>query len=148
MFAILGMVEVPGLHYVVLLIALLWSPSIIRFVRAEALKLQEQTFVQSARVLGLPDLKIVLRHILPNAIGPALITISFGIGTAVLIESGLSFLGIGIAPETMTWGKMLNAARSNFSAWWLALLPGLAIFLTIATFNRFGEVLEAKFMGR
>lgn len=148
LFAILGMIRSPGLLYVILLIAVLWSPSIIRFVRAEALKLRNQTFIQSATVLGLSDTRIILSHIIPNAIGPALITITFGIGAAVLIESGLSFLGIGIAPETVSWGKMLNVARSNFSAWWMALLPGLAIFLTIALFNRFGDVLESRISGR
>ncbi len=148
LFAILGMLRTPRMLYVIMLIAFLYSPSIMRFVRAEAMKLRNQTFIQSATVLGLSDLQIVLRHIIPNAIGPALITIAFGIGSAVLIESGLSFLGIGIAPETVSWGKMLNLARSNFSAWWMALLPGAAIFLTIAIFNRLGDVLETHISGR
>ncbi|HLF63909.1 MAG TPA: ABC transporter permease [Saprospiraceae bacterium] len=148
LFAILGMLRTPKLIYVMLLIALLYSPSIMRFVRAEALKLRKQTFIQSATVLGLSDLQIIWRHIIPNAIGPALITIVFGIGSAVLVESGLSFLGIGISSETVSWGKMLNLARGNFSAWWMALLPGIAIFLTIATFNRLGDVLESRISGR
>lgn len=143
LFAVLGMIRSPKLHYVILLIAFLWTPTILRFVRAEALRLRDQTFVQSAIVLGLSPLKIIVRHIIPNAIGPAMITIVFGIGTAVLVESGLSFLGIGIAPEVVSWGKMLNLARSNFSAWWMALLPGAAIFFTIAIFNRLGDVLES-----
>jgi peptide/nickel transport system permease protein len=148
LFAILGMVRSPKLIYVIILIAALWSPSIIRFVRAEALRLRNQTFVQSALVLGLSHRQIIWRHIIPNAIGPAMITLAFGVGSAVLIESGLSFLGIGIAPETMSWGKMLNTARDNFSAWWMALLPGLAIFLTIAVFNRLGDSIERVVAGR
>lgn len=148
LFAILGMLQTPRMIYVIFLIAFLYCPSIIRFVRAEAMKLRNQTYIQSARVVGLSNAQIVVRHIIPNAMGPALITIAFGIGSAVLIESGLSFLGIGIAPETISWGKMLNAARSNFSAWWMALLPGAAIFLTIALFNRLGDVLEKHISGR
>jgi peptide/nickel transport system permease protein len=148
LFAILGMIPSPGLASVIFLIAILSSPSIIRFVRAEALKLRDQTFIQSARVIGLTDLKIIGRHIIPNAIGPALITIAFGMGSAVLIESALSFLGMGITADAVTWGKMLNLARSNFSAWWMALLPGMAIFLTIAVFNRLGDVLDTQITGR
>jgi peptide/nickel transport system permease protein len=148
LFAILGMIPSPGLASVIFLIAILSSPSIIRFVRAEALKLRDQTFIQSARVIGLTDLKIIGRHIIPNAIGPALITIAFGMGSAVLIESALSFLGMGITADAVTWGKMLNLARSNFSAWWMALLPGMAIFLTIAVFNRLGDVLDTQITGQ
>jgi peptide/nickel transport system permease protein len=96
----------------------------------------------------LTDLKIIGRHIIPNAIGPALITIAFGMGSAVLIESALSFLGMGITADAVTWGKMLNLARSNFSAWWMALLPGMAIFLTIAVFNRLGDVLDTQITGQ
>jgi peptide/nickel transport system permease protein len=69
-------------------------------------------------------------------------------GSAVLIESALSFLGIGITADAVTWGKMLNLARSDFSAWWMALLPGLAIFLTIAVFNKLGDVLDTQISGR
>jgi len=148
LFAVLGMLQTPRMGFVIILIGVLWSPSISRYVRAEALKLRNQTFTQSARVLGLTHMQIVQRHIIPNAIGPALITIAFGVGAAVLIESGLSFLGIGIAPESVSWGKMLNTARNNFSAWWMALLPGMAIFITIAIFNRLGDVLERHFSGR
>ncbi len=147
-FAVLGMIHKPRLWHVILLIAIFWCLSIIRFVRAEALKLRDQTFIQSGTVLGLSQFRIVWRHIIPNAIGPALIALAFGVGTAVLIESALSFLGIGIAPEVITWGKMLNLARSNFSAWWMAVLPGIAIFATIAVFNRFGDVLESQLSGR
>jgi peptide/nickel transport system permease protein len=141
------MIRTPRLGYVIGLIGILWCPSIIRFVRAEALKLREQTFVQSARVLGLSQRQITWRHVIPNAMGPALITIAFGMGSAVLIESGLSFLGIGVAPEVVTWGKMLNLARSSISAWWIALLPGVAIFITIAIFIRLGDVLESQISG-
>jgi peptide/nickel transport system permease protein len=148
LFALLGMLQTPRMIFVILLIAFLYAPTVIRFVRAEAMKLRNQTYVQSAVVLGLTDMQIVSRHIIPNAIGPVLIAIAFGIGSAVLVEAGLSFLGIGIAPETISWGKMLNLARNDFSAWWMALLPGFAIFLTIAIFNRLGDVFERHLTGR
>ncbi len=142
LFAVLGMLQSPQLIYIVALIGILRTPAIIRYVRAEALKLRNQPFVQSAVVLGLRPAQVVMRHIIPNAVAPALITMAFGVGTAVLIESGLSFLGIGIGPEVVSWGKMLHTARTNFSAWWMAALPGLGIFLTIAIFNRLGDVLS------
>lgn len=141
LFAVLGIVREPSLLYVVLLIAVLRSPIIIRYVRAEALKVRDQTFVDAARVIGLGDWAIIKRHIIPNTVGPVLITMAFGMGTAVLLESGLSFLGIGSGLEEVTWGKMLNEARTNFKAWWLAVFPGLAIFLMIASFNRMGDTL-------
>ncbi|MDX1476698.1 MAG: ABC transporter permease, partial [Saprospiraceae bacterium] len=145
LFAVLGMVTRPSLTYVVLLIAILRAPTIIRYVRAESMKLRDQTFVDAARVIGISNARIIRRHIIPNALGPVLITMAFGMGTAVLLESGLSFLGIGSGLEEVTWGKMLSTARAHFSAWWLAIFPGLAIFLIIASFNRIGDVLSARF---
>lgn len=145
LFAILGLIRAPSLIYVVLLIAVLRSPAIIRYVRAEAMKLRDQAFVDAARTIGLTDRSIIFRHIIPNSLGPVFITLAFGVGVAVLLESGLSFLGIGVALDQVTWGKMLSVARNNFSAWWMAVFPGLAIFLTIAVFNRIGDVLTGIF---
>lgn len=142
LFAILGIIESPSIFYVLLLIGLLRVPTIIRYVRAEAMKLRDKTFIDAARVTGLSDNQIINRHIIPNAMGPVLITVAFGIGGAVLLESGLSFLGIGLSIDQMSWGKLLSSARGNFSAWWLAVLPGSAIFLTVAIFNKMGEVIS------
>jgi len=141
LFAILGIIESPSIYYVLLLIGFLRVPTIIRYVRAEALKLRDKTFIDAARVIGLPDRQIINQHIIPNSMGPVLITVAFGIGGAVLLESGLSFLGIGVSIDQMSWGKLLSSARDNFSAWWLAVLPGSAIFLTVAIFNKIGEVI-------
>ena len=141
LFAILGIIDSPSIYYVVLLIGLLRVPTIIRYVRAEALKLRDKNFIDAARVIGLSGNQIVNKHIIPNAMGPVLITVAFGIGGAVLLESGLSFLGIGLSIDQMSWGKILSSARGNFSAWWLAVLPGSAIFLTVAIFNKIGEVI-------
>jgi peptide/nickel transport system permease protein len=109
------------------------------------MKLRDAGFIDSARVVGLSDFRIIRRHIIPNAMGPVMITVAFGIGGAVLLESGLSFLGIGLSIDQMSWGRMLNEARSNFAAWWLAALPGAAIFLTVAAFNRIAEDLSNWF---
>jgi len=142
LFAVLGIIQSPSIYYVLLLIGLLRVPTIIRYVRAEAMKLRDKTFIDAARVTGLSDNQIINRHIIPNAMGPVLITVAFGIGGAVLLESGLSFLGIGLSIDQMSWGKLLSLARGNFSAWWLAVLPGSAIFLTVAIFNKMGEVIS------
>jgi peptide/nickel transport system permease protein len=141
LFAVLGIVESPSIYYVVLLIGMLRVPTIIRYIRAEAMKLRDKTFIDAARVIGLSDNQIISKHVIPNSMGPVLITVAFGIGGAVLLESGLSFLGIGLSIDQMSWGKLLSSARDNFSAWWLAILPGGAIFLTVAIFNIIGEVI-------
>ena len=99
-------------------------------------------YVEAARVLGLSEWRILWRHAAPNALGPVLIALAFGIAGAILLEAFLSFLGIGLSPEEVTWGTMLNVARSNFRAWWLALGPGLAIFFTVTIFNLLGEGLS------
>ena len=147
LFALLGLMTDPSILYVVLFIGILRVPTIIRYVRAEALNLRDQPFVDAARVIGLSDREIIRRHIVPNAIGPVMITVAFGIGSAVLLESGLSFLGIGLSIDQLSWGRLLSEARSNFGAWWLAVLPGAAILLTVTIFNRLGEVLTDQFEG-
>jgi len=139
LFALLALIASPSIIYVVLLIGLLRAPTIVRYVRAETMKIRDLGYIDAARVIGLNDLQIIRRHIVPNVMGPVMITVAFGIGGAVLLESGLSFLGIGLSIDQMSWGRLLNEARSNFSAWWLAVLPGLAIFATVAAFNRIGE---------
>ena len=93
----------------------------------------------SAQALGYSEWRIILRHAVPNALTPVLITVAFGIASAILLEAFLSFLGIGVPPEQVTWGSMLNSARTYFSAWWLAIFPGLAIFVTVTIFNLLGE---------
>lgn len=148
LFALLGIVRQASLLYVVVLIGLLRCPTIIRYVRAETMRLRDQTFIDSARVVGLSDARIIRRHIIPNALGPVFITMAFGVGLAILLESGLSFLGIGVSIDQVTWGRMLNTARNNFSAWWMAVFPGLAIFVTIAAFNRIGDKLTRKFQAQ
>jgi peptide/nickel transport system permease protein len=114
-----------------------------RFVRAEFLKLRNQDFVQAAIAAGLPLWRVLFRHILPSAIAPLLVSISFGVASAILIESTLSFLGLGLVDEA-SWGRLLDMARGEGGGfyWWIATFPGLAIFLTVVSYNFIGEALR------
>jgi peptide/nickel transport system permease protein len=132
----------PSFTTLVLIIAFSNWTTIARFTRAELLKVSRLEYIQAARSLGLKNRQIIFRHALPNAIGPALIAIAFGIAGAILTESGLSFIGVGVPPETVTWGKILSEARDNSSSWWLIVFPGLAIFLTVTMYNLIGEGLR------
>ncbi|MCF6227884.1 MAG: ABC transporter permease subunit [Planctomycetes bacterium] len=117
-----------------------------RFVRAEILALREQDFVQAARALGIPELRIIWRHLVPNAISPVLVSATLGVATAVLTESTLSFLGIGAGPDQNTWGKILAEGRTYMlDANWLIWIPGIAILVTVLSFNLLGEGLREAF---
>jgi peptide/nickel transport system permease protein len=114
-----------------------------RFVRAEFLSLREQDFVAAARVLGVSNLRIIFRHMLPNAIAPVLVSATIGIATAILTEAGLSFLGFGVPPPHATWGNILSdGKRFIFDAPWLTFVPGIAILIVVLSFNLFGEGLR------
>lgn len=139
LLAIFAIIEKPNLIYLVLILGFLMWPPFARFIRAELLKIREAEYINMAKSLGLKDMAIIWNHVLPNAMGPVLVALSFGFASAVLLESTLSFLGIGLPEGTVSWGSILNTARSNFSAWWLAIFPGLAIFISIYIFNRFGD---------
>jgi len=114
-----------------------------RFVRAEFLALREQDFVMAAKALGLRDLRIIFRHMMPNAIGPVLVSATIGIASAILTEAGLSFLGFGVPPPHATWGNILSdGKRFIFDAPWLTFIPGIAILIVVLAFNLFGEGLR------
>lgn len=111
-----------------------------RLVRAETLSLKERDFVAAARAQGAGSLRIIFRHILPNAISPVLVSATLGIAGAILTESALSFLGIGVQPPTPSWGNMLIAGKQTLgTAWWLSVFPGLAILVTVLGYNLLGE---------
>lgn len=148
LFTVLGMIRNASIWYVLILIALIRWPTVARYVRAETFRIRDLPYILAARGIGLKNRQIIVRHIIPNALGPVLVTLAFGMGSAVLIESGLSFLGIGIPVEEVSWGKMLNEARKNFSAWWLAIFPGVAIFLLISSFHALGDSLQRYFQPR
>lgn len=133
----------PSLLNIMIIIGVTGWTGIARLVRGEFFKLKEQEFVQSAHVLGYSTLRIIFRHILPNALTPVLVSVTFGIASAILIESSLSFLGFGVQPPTPSWGDILSQSREFMDiAWWLMFYPGVAIFITVTAFNLVGEGLR------
>lgn len=137
--SVVAIIKRPSIFYIMAIIGLIGWTGIARFVRAELLRIRSLSYVEAAQAMGFSDWRTITRHALPNALTPVLITIAFGIAGAILLEAFLSFLGIGISPDQVTWGSMLSAARSKFSAWWLAIFPGVAIFITVTLFNLLGE---------
>jgi peptide/nickel transport system permease protein len=116
-----------------------WT-GIARIVRGEFFKIREMDYVTSSRALGAKDGWIILRHMLPNALAPVLVSATFGVASTILIESSLSFLGFGVQPPTPSWGDILSQSRDFIDfAWWLTLIPGFAIFITITAYNLVGE---------
>jgi peptide/nickel transport system permease protein len=114
-----------------------------RFVRAEFLSLREQDFVTAVKALGISNLRIIFRHMVPNAIAPVLVSATIGIATAILTEAGLSFLGFGVPPPHATWGNILSdGKRFIFDAPWLTFVPGFSILIVVLSFNLFGEGLR------
>jgi peptide/nickel transport system permease protein len=132
----------PSFMNIIVIIGFTSWTEIARFVRAEFLLARNSEYVESARAIGLSDFRIILKHALPNSLAPAMVAIVFGIASAILIESGLSFLGIGVPQDAVTWGSLLFAGKENFEAWWLVIFPGLVIFLTITAINLVGDGLR------
>ncbi|MEO5359265.1 MAG: ABC transporter permease [Nitrospirota bacterium] len=117
-----------------------------RLVRAEFLSLKNREYVLAAKASGASDLRIILLHMLPNSLAPVIISAVLGIAAAVLVESALSFLGIGVQPPTPSWGNILSAGKDNLEiAWWLSVFPGLAILITVMGYNLLGEGLRDIF---
>lgn len=138
---ILAVVAVLGasLVWVMIIIGVISWTGIARFIRAELLRVRNLEYIEAAEALGFSRLRIILRHAIPNSLTPVLIAIAFGVASAILIESTLSFLGIGVPPDTITWGKLLAKGRVAPEAWWLAIFPGFAIFITVTIFNLLGD---------
>jgi len=132
----------PNIFYTMIIIGFTSWVGIARFTRNEFLKVRNLDYVVAAVALGVPTRRIIVRHILPNTLAPVLVSVVLGIAGAILTESGLSFLGIGVPAELVTWGSILNEARSNTFAWWLAVFPGAAIFLAVVAYNLVGEGLR------
>ncbi len=137
--SILAVIERPSILYVMAIIGLIRWTGIARFIRAELLRVRSLEYIEAAQALGFSEWRIIFRHAIPNALTPVLITIAFGVASAILLEAFLSFLSVGVPPEQVTWGSLLRLARSQVSAWWLAIFPGFAIFLTVTIFNLLGE---------
>ncbi len=142
MLAVIALLE-PSIWYIMIIIGLTGWMGVARLVRAEVLSLRERDFVLAARAIGASDLRIIFRHILPNALSPVIVTATLGVAGAILTESALSFLGIGVQPPIPSWGNMLTAGKDYLEfAWWLSLFPGLAILVTVIAYNLVGEGLR------
>ena len=132
----------PSIESIVIAIAVVSWPGVARLVRAEFLSLKNREFVQACHTLGMSDLKIMLREILPNCLSPIIVIGSLMVATAILIESGLAFLGLG-DPNIMSWGFLVGAGRTMLrSAWWVCTFPGIAILLSVLAINLVGEGLN------
>ncbi len=130
----------PSIWNIMIIIGLTSWMGVARLVRAEFLTLRERDFVLAARAIGAKDARIIFRHILPNAISPVLVSATLGVAGAILTESALSFLGIGVQPPTPSWGNMLIAGKQTLgTAWWLSVFPGMAILITVLGYNLLGE---------
>jgi len=133
----------PSLLNIMVVIGLTSWMGVARLVRAEFLSLKEREFVLAAKIYGAGPFRIIFKHLLPNALPPILVSAPLGMGHAILIESALSFLGIGVQPPTPSWGNMLIEGKETLEvAWWLSLFPGLAILLTVLSFVFLGERIQ------
>lgn len=139
LLAVLALLR-PSIWTIMAIIGLTGWMGVTRLVRAEFLTLREREFVVWSESSGAGALRVVLRHILPNAIAPVLVAMTLGIPAAILTESGLSFLGLGVQPPYATWGNILNDGKDVLEiAWWMTLYPGLAILITVLSYNLMGE---------
>jgi peptide/nickel transport system permease protein len=141
-FLILAVIAVlePSIWNIMAVIGLTGWMGVARLVRAEFLSLREREFVTAARALGAGDTRLILRHMLPNALAPVMVSATLGVAGAILTESALSFLGLGVQPPTPSWGNILTAGKDNIEiAWWLSVFPGLAILVTVMSYNLLGE---------
>jgi len=142
LFLVLSIVALfkPSLYTIMIALGLTSWTTEARFVRGEFLRIRDLEFAHAARASGARDARIIFRHLLPNALAPVLVSASFGVASAILTESALSFLGFGVPLPTATWGSILAAAEENIEyAWWMVIFPGVAIFLTVAAFNVIGD---------
>jgi peptide/nickel transport system permease protein len=139
LLAVLAFLQ-PSIWTIMAVIGLTGWMGVARLVRAEFLTLREREFVIWSESIGASALRVVFRHILPNAIAPVLVAMTLGIPAAILTESGLSFLGLGVQPPYATWGNILNDGKDSIEiAWWMTVYPGLAILITVLSYNLLGE---------
>lgn len=133
----------PSIYNIMVVIGFTGWTGIARIVRGECIKFRGREFVVAAKGLGAGPMRIIFKHLLPNTLSPVLVVAAFGIGTAILVEAALSFLGFGVGIATPSWGRLLSGAQQYMdSAWWLTLAPGFAIFVTVTAYNLIGEGLR------
>ena len=139
LLAVIAFLE-PSIWNIMIVIGLTSWMGVSRLVRAEVLSSKEREFALAARAIGAGDLRMIFKHILPNSMAPVLVSAVLGVAGAILVESALSFLGIGVQPPTASWGNILTAGKDNIEiAWWLSVFPGLAILVTVLAYNLLGE---------
>ena len=141
---LVAIVPLKGWVVVMLTIALLRWPSMARYMRAEVFKMKESNFIKAAQIVNIPSVQILRKHIIPYAIRPVMISFVFGVSSAILAESSLSFLGIGLPTEEINWGRLLAQSRNHFDAWWLVVFPGCAIFFTLLSLYTIGNVWQKE----
>jgi peptide/nickel transport system permease protein len=133
----------PSIWNIMIIIGLTSWMGVARLVRAEFLSLKEREFVLAARAIGASDMRIIFSHIMPNSLSPVFVSAVLGVAAAILVESALSFLGLGVQPPTPSWGNILTLGKDNIEiAWWLSVFPGLAILFTVLAYNLVGEGLR------
>lgn len=142
MLAVIAVLE-PSIVNIMIVIGLTSWMGVARLIRAEILTLKEREYVLASKVMGATDLWIIARHLVPNAMPPVLVSATLGVGGAILVESALSFLGLGVQPPTPSWGNILMDGKSTLGvAWWLTIFPGVFITLTVLAYNLLGEGLR------
>jgi peptide/nickel transport system permease protein len=140
--AVIAFLE-PSITNIMIVIGLTSWMGVARLVRAEFLSLSQREFVQASRTLGAKDARLIFKHLLPNSLTPIIVSSVLGIASAVLMESGLSFLGLGVQAPQSSWGNILADGREYIQfAWWLSVFPGLAILITVLGYNLLGEGLR------
>ncbi len=156
LLAIVGFFRASGAQSIFLIVVILgltgWM-GVSRIVRSQVLSIREQDYIQAARALGVPTWRLIVRHIVPNAMAPVIVNASLAIGSTILVEAGLSFLGLGVPPPTATWGAIVNDGREYMrSAPWITIFPGLMIVAAVLGFNLFGDglrdAMDPKLRGR
>ena len=139
----------PGIPTIITVLALTGWMGVARLVRVEVQGLVQRDFVAAARVLGASPRRLLLRHVIPNAMAPAVVAATLGIGNAIALESGLSFLGLGVQPPAPSWGNMIAGGREHLiTAPWIALAPGLAVVMTVTAATLLGDWLQERAAGR
>ncbi|OIO33609.1 MAG: peptide ABC transporter permease, partial [Candidatus Omnitrophica bacterium CG1_02_40_15] len=137
--AVIALLEPSIINIMVIIGATSWM-GMARLMRVEILSLKERDFIYAERSIGASDSRIIIRHLIPNAMAPVLVSITLGIAGAILVESSLSFLGIGVQPPIPSWGNILSEGKAVMGAgWWMMLFPGMAIFITVLGYNLLGE---------
>lgn len=133
----------PSITMIILVLGLTQWPATTRIVRGDVLSLREREFIHAAQALGMSRGRIMMRHLIPNVLAPVIVTATLGIGNTIVMEAGLSFLGLGVQAPTPTWGSMVAEGRDNLlGAWWVATFPGLTIVLVVLAFNLVGDGLR------